>query len=361
MMSLQRTRAGVRLLTGQRSRTNCISSFAYNKSSASARLVSWSLFLIHALFWLALCHRKGLVFCITNPPVTHWVGLLLRLVRGERYIVFVWDLYPDILIQRGYLRHDSIALRVWRWVDTLAYTRASRIITISSQMADRIQLHHPLVSPKLRVIPTWVDTTIVSPISKCDNQFLIRNSIHEKVTLVFSGNLADPSILCGLIESIGVLRLRTSISLSILGSGFDCLKPIVGRWNLDSRVRFYQRQSDHVYLHALASADISVVPLPPDSVACMMPSKLYYSMAVGSAILAITTPESDLSSTVHRFACGESFLPSNVSGLSDFLLRCHDDSAFLNRMKENARLSAVRHFDVRNVIPNLLRTCAGSG
>ena len=76
----------------------------------------------------------------------------------------------------------------------------------------------------------------------------------------------------------------------------------------------------------------------------MVPSKTAYSLAVGSAILAISNPNSELSDILEKSDCGYLIPPGEPSMIADRILDLASQPILLMKKKRNARLLAESHF-----------------
>ena len=68
----------------------------------------------------------------------------------------------------------------------------------------------------------------------------------------------------------------------------------------------------------------------------MIPSKIYYSMAVGSALIGIAKKESELANIINDYDCGIIIDPDNLKDLERAILRFKNDISFLNKCKNNS-------------------------
>ena len=76
-----------------------------------------------------------------------------------------------------------------------------------------------------------------------------------------------------------------------------------------------------------------------------MPSKTYFAMAAGSALVAVSPPGTDLAAVVQAAGCGIHVPPRNAKALADAIRRLSNDASYLEQCKVNSRRAAVREFD----------------
>ncbi|HEX9023239.1 MAG TPA: hypothetical protein VF799_05305, partial [Geobacteraceae bacterium] len=88
---------------------------AYDRGSYLRRALSWGGYFLRACVVAGRGSRRALLFMVSNPPFLGLVGLFFKLVRGQRYALLVYDIYPDILISLGIIGNGLLA-RCWRFV-----------------------------------------------------------------------------------------------------------------------------------------------------------------------------------------------------------------------------------------------------
>ena len=78
-----------------------------------------------------------------------------------------------------------------------------------------------------------------------------------------------------------------------------------------------------------------------------VPSKTYYYLAAGAAIMGIAAEGSELEEITDRFKNGEVFLHGAWKEIRDFILNLYEDLELLNQYKQNS-LRASTHFTPQN-------------
>ena len=99
-------------------------------------------------------------------------------------------------------------------------------------------------------------------------------------------------------------------------------------------------QSEQRLPFSLALGDISMVTLDEGAEGLMLPSKLSYYMAAGSAILGVCSGENDLRDTIECADCGICVPPNHPQQLAAAITRMVDNPDLLSRYRTNARKSA---------------------
>jgi glycosyltransferase involved in cell wall biosynthesis len=92
----------------------------------------------------------------------------------------------------------------------------------------------------------------------------------------------------------------------------------------------------------------------------MMPSKTYYAMAVGSALIGLSRPPNDLADVIEESGCGINIEPGDLNGLIHAINNFVEDGSYLHQCKLAARKVAVQKY-ARSVnsgmFANVIKTC----
>jgi glycosyltransferase involved in cell wall biosynthesis len=320
---------------------------AYNRSNILMRLYTWTLFLIVAFKEVLRCPPTAPLVVASNPPFMPWLAMLVHRIRRQPYIVLIYDIYPNMAVQLGYFPANHWLVKLWRGLNRLAYRRAARLVTIGEHMAKVLEgyLAGENGSRPVDVIPTWVDTDRFRPLEKSDNPFASQVAQVDKLTVLYSGNLGLAHDIRIVLEAATRLRSDTDLHFLIIGDGQrkEALVEKAITEELEN-VTFLPLQPKEVLPYSLAAGDVAIVSIAQGIEGLMMPSKTYYAMAVGSALVSISQPPNDLADVIERYACGENVLPNDVEGLVDVLKRFQANPDYLNRRRASARQAAEERF-----------------
>ena len=80
----------------------------------------------------------------------------------------------------------------------------------------------------------------------------------------------------------------------------------------------------------------------------MVPSKAYYYMAAGLALVIISDRENDLTDMVETHQCGVWIKSRDIEGLASAIVGLHEKPAMLLKYKQAAREVAVRYYSRQN-------------
>ena len=112
---------------------------AYDRTSVFSRILSGLIFSLK-VFYNLLKNRHRLVIFVSNPPFIPFVGLLLKKVINQKYIIIVYDIYPDILLEVKNFSEKNFIVKLWRKINKLIYEQSEAVITIGVQMKKALEM-----------------------------------------------------------------------------------------------------------------------------------------------------------------------------------------------------------------------------
>lgn len=335
---------------------------SYDRRSILHRVWSWVFFLLFAFRAIFPVKRAIPILVVSNPPFLPLIALVFRMLRHQQYVILVYDIYPDIPKQLGLLSNRLI-IAMWGIINKYVFMYAKYVVTLGPYMAHTLARYFSSLSAKGRIaiIPTWVDTDIFIPRIKIDNYFAREYGQIDKLTVLYSGNIGFTHDIRLLIDAAVQLRDDRRISFLIIGEG-------QGKTALTEKVEFNELnnviilpyQPEESLPYSLACADISIISIADGIEGLMMPSKTYYAMAVGSALIGLSRPPNDLAHVIEESGCGINIEPGDLSGLIHVIVKFAENRAWLNQCKVAARKAAIQKY-ARSVnsgiFVNFLKTC----
>ncbi|HIA01381.1 MAG TPA: glycosyltransferase WbuB [Myxococcales bacterium] len=194
-------------------------------------------------------------------------------------------------------------------------------------------------------MPNWADTDTIKPIQKSDNPFAVEHGQADKITVLYSGNMGAAHGLLPVIEAAQLLEEHSGTSFLFIGDGIGKAEAeqAVAERRL-SNVSLLGFQPWEVLPHSLATGDIAVVIQAPGSEHLSVPSKTYTAMAAGNAILALTSPESDLAQLVTTHQASVVCARDDSQGIAKVIAELSANPEQLKGLKTNARKAAEKHF-----------------
>jgi glycosyltransferase involved in cell wall biosynthesis len=286
-------------------------------------------------------------------PILGWV---VNKLRRQHYVLLFYDIYPEVVIRLAGVSNNPIITRFWRLLNRLAVQHAECTTAISPKMLKELAQNSQNNDPaKLKTIPTWVDTEQIRPIPKEHNIFARKYGQVNKLTILYSGNIGnvhDLSILPHVAEQLKDYR---DIHFVIISNSprRKSLELQASQKRLDN-MTFLPLQNENIFPFSLACSDIGIVALASGAEEISMPSKIYFSMAAGSALLGFSSSTSDLASLIHNYDCRTNITPGDLNGAAQFILRMRNHPEVLKKYRDNSKQTAVQHFSKAVCVPKIL-------
>jgi len=327
----------------------------YNRKSRLTRIQSW-LWYLFSTIKLIIFSKKGDGFLLSsNPPILGIWFWLLNFFKNSPYIVLVYDIYPDVLIEMGVLQKNNIVIKVWNWLNKKVYRDARSVVTLGKHMVRRLSVNNNLALDKISTIPPWVNTDFIKPLNYEDNPLVKKFNPEGKHIVLYSGNMGLSHDIDTMLKAAKILRNRSNILFLFIGGG-DKYQTVIDYQvsnKLDNIAVYpYQAESDLSYTMTLAS--ISLVALVGGVQELMIPSKVFYYMASGSAVIGICSGENELNYIINTCDCGICINPGSADQLSSSIEKLLDNDDLLKKYQQNARLGAIEKYSSTSNIKHFI-------
>ncbi len=314
---------------------------AYNRTSSLKRLFTWSWASVQIFFLLLFRYRQYEIVYVTNPPMAYLSALLLKNI----FSIIVYDTYPDALKNVG-IKNNNIVYYWWNLWNKKLFKRASKIITLSNSMANKLSQY--VEKEKIRVVENWAGSEKFAPIEKKMNFFLVEQQLVNKFIIMYSGNIGYTHSIETLIEAAIRLKNKNKIHFLIIGEGKkkDELIRMVKLHNLEN-CTFLTWQTKEILPYSLAAADLAVVSINEETALLSIPSKTYNLLAVGAPLLCITPANSELAVLISKYENGAYFTKNQVNEIVNYILMLSENPKARNLLSDNS-LTAAQNYSYSN-------------
>lgn len=258
--------------------------------------------------------RVDVVLCVSPPITVGLSGWAVRLFRRCPLVFNVQDIWPDGLIRMGRIRNRAL-IATFGQVERFVYGVSSKVTVVSSGMRENL-LAKGVEPERVEVIPNWVDTERIRPVSP-PGPFRAEHGLTEKFVVLFAGNVGYASGLDSVLEAAALLQDDPRIVFVIVGEG--SAKQSLSRRAEQSglmNVTFLSTQPAEAFPGVLASCDIALVPLKKGMGSLSVPSKTLAIMAGGRPVLASVPENSDVRRMVTEAGCGIAIPPEDPHALA---------------------------------------------
>jgi glycosyltransferase involved in cell wall biosynthesis len=293
---------------------------SYNRKSFMSRLISWIVFTIQSIAILLMKRQHAVLFLVTNPPFMPWVGKLINKLKGQKYFLLIYDVYPEALYHAGFVGKNSLVFKTWSSLNKKAFNSCSGVITLSDAMRSEL----PTFAGNIKIIPNWADTTAVRPMEKSKNPFVKEHGLEDKTVLLYSGNFGLTHDFESPLKAAEMLSNREDIQFVFIGDGArsTMIKAYAREYK---NITWLPFQSEDLLSFTFAAADLGLVTLDQSMEQVSVPSKTYYYMAAGCALVTIASENSILAQIVERHQNGICISPGNVDAIRVFIEQMADN------------------------------------
>ena len=308
----------------------------YNKSTPLKRVFTWTWATLQMFFIVLLHYRKARIVAITNPPLAPFVPYMLRL----NYDVLVYDLYPDALVNFGYISSGGWVHRVFAKYTQKMLMNARTIYTLTPELAKKTSKYSK--EKEIKIIPIWTNNEFFPKIDRRENEIFKKFEIPLNHFIVcYSGNLGKTHP----IENIVQLALDLQgedIHFFIIGGGhkYTLIAQQIRENNLIN-INLLPWQPVELLPHNIQVGDLNIVTLDDGAADLSIPSKTFNLLSVGKPILAICSKQSALSNLLDRYRCGKAFESHDLEGVKLFISELKDNPELYKVYSENARLASL--------------------
>lgn len=314
---------------------------AYDRSTQIRRIYTWLLATFQIVWKISWKYRSSQLLIVSNPPLAPLTPLFLR----NPYSILIYDIWPDVLVNQKVLNEKHWFVRAWKWANRKTFGKAKYVFTIGKGMKECLCQYTN--ENKIQVVPLWADQAGIHRVEKKNNQFLKKYNLEGKFVVLYSGNMGNTHRVDSLVDVAQTVN-DDEIVFVLIGHGEK--KAQIERRVSEEKcknVLVLPYQPYSFLSHSLSAADIAVVTLDTTASQMSVPSKTFNLMALGIPLLCIASPESELGKIVHDYEVGEIFLPEDVEGMKNYILKMKETNSLLDRYASNS-YAASKHFTSKN-------------
>lgn len=262
------------------------------------------------------------VVLAVSPPLT--LGLAARSIakaRGAAFVFNIQDVFPDVVIELGYLK-NPVLIEAARRLERRCYETADAVTVLSEDLRANVAGKIGDAS-KVRVIPNFVDTDAIAPVDR-ENGYRRRHGLSGRTVVMYAGNI-------GLSQSLDLMIAAASSCVDDEDLIFVFNGAGAARAHLEQRaadlpnVRFVDPQPVEALSEALGAADIHVVALKRGLARSSVPSKTLSILAAGRPFVASVDPGTEIARIAEVSGAGIAIPPEDPVAFTDAIYRLRHD------------------------------------
>lgn len=309
-----------------------IKTVKYNNKNIVLRMLTWVLGYLHLLLVCWFRGRETELFLFTNPPFNTFVPLF----TNKKYYILIYDIYPDTLINQHVFSVNSIWARLWTKRNKKVYAKAKRVFTISEDMKKEVAKY---VDPSnISIVYNWSHNEKMVPVKKEENPFLKEHGLSDKFIVLYSGNMGMTHDIDVMVDVAKELKDDNDIRFLFIGEGGKkkLVEKKIEEYHLQNCIVMPYQDKD-VLPYSMGAADIGVVTTASEQTGLSIPSKVNAYMSVGSILLCLANPKSELGRMVNNNNLGKCFNKVDINAMADFIRQMKQNPDIADQIKKNTR------------------------
>ncbi len=271
--------------------------------STLKRIISFIYWHIASLILGLTLKRVNFVLSPSPPLSIGFVSLMISKIKGAKAIYNVQEIYPDLLINQGYLK-SSFIINLLKKFEKIIYNNSDAVVTIDTIFYSTI-LPRFRDSRKLHIIPNFVDTDLYKPLKSQQLLPTIFGEDNKKIKILYAGNIGFFQDWEPVLYAAKDLSAE-NIEFWIIGEGVQkaFLEKEVCDQNL-TNVRIFPYQRRELIPMINNYADIHFIAINKQMEQEGFPSKVYTIMACAKPLIIITGEKTPLYNFLKGKNCAE--------------------------------------------------------
>ena len=318
------------------------------KSNLVRRAVGFILFSyfvgLRALFAGGFWRRADGVLAMSPPLTLGLIGWHTKLFRGGKLVFNIQDVFPDAAVETGAISNQRV-IAAASWLERVSYRRSDSVVLLSDDLANNVQRKlDQKFHKRIRVIPNFVDTQAIVPMSRLTN-YRRELGVDESLVVMYAGNVGFSQSLELMIEAARVL---SNVIFVINGEG-AARKSLQAKAHALSNVKFGDYQDASRLSEVLATGDLHVVPLRRGLGSVSVPSKTYSILAAGRPICAAIDLDTEVPRILAAANAGVCVEPDNQAAFVSAIAAMISDRKSLEEMGASGRKWVEGHASPQSI------------
>ena len=345
----------------------------FGKTGLISRALDFVAFNVACLFKAVSLPKHDVVICLTTPPFIAFIGWLLRLMQGTKFVFWTMDLYPDVPLAAGVLRRGSLAHRIFDWIDRFLLRRADLVVVLGRCMRERV-LAKGVDHSRLEHISPWsdplevldvpargleapVDAVAIARASATGvrantvppNPFREEWGIGDRFVIEYSGNCGVGHDVAAVCRAMLELRDDDDIRWVFVGGGVT--RPLVERHveqNAITNVVMEPYQPRERLGSLISLGDVHLVLIAEGFEGLLLPSKFYGIMAAARPTIYVGPHASEVAKVIREEQCGFVVNVGDGAGLVEAIRRLRRDPVLALTMGLRGRRALERSYSMQH-------------
>jgi colanic acid biosynthesis glycosyl transferase WcaI len=314
------------------------------------RMLNYVSFTFMSLLGLLLSDKPDFIFVESPPLFLSLPAFAVGLIWGVPFIFNVADLWPDIVVEGGFLK-DGFVIRLMKRLEQWSYRRAEYVNVVTEGMRATLIRDKQVPSDKILFLPNGADTVHYES-RAADADLKNRLALSGKKIILWAGTLGNAHGLNHVLDAATFLESEPDIHFLFVGDGSAKINLVLQsrRLNLHN-VTFLDPVAIDLlppYYSIAICGLVSLLPIPLYDGA--RPSKIFPILASGKPVLFVGKGET--AQLIEEARAGLVVAPEDPQALANAILHLvnHPDAA--QEMGRNGRLFVEANYRWSTLISN---------
>lgn len=316
------------------------------------RMLNYGSFTVTCLYGLLHAKKPDYIFVESPPLFLSFPAYLARLFWGAPFIFNVADLWPDCIVDGGFMK-EGMLVRVLFAIEKWSYRRASYVNSVTDWISQVLKDKKQVPASKLLFLPNGADTSRFRP-RPADEELQNKLGLTGKKIVLWAGTLGYAHGLEHVLQAAKLLESHPEIHFLFVGDGS-------ARRDLEGTAKDLTLRNvtflDPVSLdeipayYSIASAGLaSLIDIPVYEGA--RPSKVFPVLASAKPLIFAGTGEG--ARIVEAANGGIVTAPGNSKALADAVLELAQDPDLAERLGNNGKQYVEANLQWNRLVSNWL-------
>ena len=325
-----------------------INSSNFSRDSKLGRIINYMSFTANLFIKLLFSNKYDSILVVSNPPLIPFIAYLNKLMKKKPYYYLVHDVYPDIAVEVGAIKKDSMPYKLMNKINQLAIKNTEKLIVLGKDMKD-IFLKKGIEEKNIKIITNWSKKYELS-LEKTDNVFYKERELISTLNIVYTGNIGRFHDIETIIEIAKVsMEDLPNVRFIFVGDGFKRPELEYAIENGTTNIIISDYQYDSSYLDVLSGADLFISTLSPRIKGLGVPSKTYSYLAAGKPVIAIMEKGTEIGDLVENENIGIRADSMEVDKVIEFIKEISLDTIKLKAIEDKVKKVFVERYERQKV------------
>lgn len=297
--------------------------------------------LMNCMFMIkGIAQKADVIYIQSTPPTQGAMAGILKKIKKIPIVYNLQDVFPDSMVSAGLTKEGSLIWKIGRKIEKFSYASADKIIVISDAIKKNI-VSKGVDPSKVDIIPNWVDTDIVQPVIRENNDLFDKYHIdRNKFIVLYAGNIGHAQNFRVIINAARILKDEKDILFIIFGNG-ECLdecKTMIQNGGLEEKVYIFPLLSYEKVPFVYSVGNCGIVSCKPGFGKSALPSKMWSIMSTGRAVLANFDCGTEVQSIIEDNEVGLFTEADNDLDFAEAILSLYKDRIRCDEMGKRGRI-----------------------